>query len=177
MSESALNYVNYVFRNRENDSAFRAAMKNATKENLEWKAWPYIEKFLHEDLKNDKKRHIYALVGEAVAKSGRKGNGALSFGRAMRVAESSNGKGDSYSLRMCRILSFDNLDDLLDVFRESLTFLDSRNVSLDYSAVLDDLLQARFENNYERIKARWASDYFRKADKEDSEDKEGKECF
>ncbi len=163
MSEASMNFVNYIFKNKENDSAFRAAMKNAAKENLEWKAWPYIERFIG-DITNKDKRHIYAIVGEAVAKSHRNSNGTLSFGRAMRTVENDEGGEDSYSPRMARILSYDDLDDLLDVFKQVLAFLDSRDVNLDYSSVLDDLLKAKFENNREQLKARWASDYLRKGE-------------
>ena len=163
MNEVSEKYVNYVFENKENDAAFRAAMKNATKDSLEWKAWPYIERFIG-DINNKDKRHIYALVGEAIAKSRKSSNGTLSFGKAMRAVQNDGGEsGDtSYSPRMARVLSFDDLDDLLDTFKQILAFLDSRDIALDYVAVLDDLLQARFEDSHERLKARWASEYLRK---------------
>lgn len=161
MSEATLNYVNYVFRNRDKDASFRAAMRNATKENLEWKAWPYIERFVG-DINNKSRRDVYAVVGEAIAKSSKNSNGTLSFGRAMRAVENDDGRESQYSPRMARILSFDDLNDLIDVSKQTLMFLDSRDVNLDYAAVLDDLLQARFEDNHERLKARWASDYLRK---------------
>lgn len=163
MSELSAKYVNYVFENKENDAAFRAAMKNATKESLEWKAWPYIERFIG-DINNKDKRHIYAIVGEVIAKSRKSSNGTLSFGKAMRAVQNDSGESEeiSYSPRMARVLSFDDLDDLLDTFKQILAFLDSRDISLDYVSVLDDLLQARFEDNREKLKARWASDYLRR---------------
>lgn len=160
MSETSLNYVNYIFKNKEKDVALCVAMKNATKENLEWKAWPYIENFI-KDINNSNKRHIFAIVGEAIAKSHMDNNGTMSFGKAMRAVESEKDKDVPYSPRMARILSFDDLDDLLDVFRQVLSFLGSKDISLDYAAVLDDLLQASFENDHEKLKARWASDYLR----------------
>ncbi len=165
MGEASLNFVNYVFENKEKDSALRSALKNATKENLEWRAWPYIERFIG-NINNTDKRHIFALVGESIAKSKNKSNGKLSFGRAMFVVQNParDGKDTDYSPRMTRVLSFDDLDDLLDVFKQLLPFLDSHDISLDYASILDDLLMARFEENYEKLKAKWASDYFKKGE-------------
>ncbi len=163
MSETSVNFVNFVFEKKENDSAFRAAMKNATNENLAWRAWPYIERFIGNISDNDR-RHIFALVGESIAKNKNESNGELSFGKAMSVVQDkdTNDEKTDYSPRMARVLSFDGLDDLLCVFKQLLPFLDSRDISLNYALILDDLLLARFEKNYESLKAKWASDYFKK---------------
>lgn len=163
MSETSVNFVNFVFEKKKNDSAFRATMKNATNEKLEWKAWPHIEKFIG-NINDSDRRHIFALVGESIAKSKNESNGELSFGKAMYVVQDkdANDKKPDYSPRMVRVLSFDSLDDLLGVFKQLLPFLDSRDISLNYALILDDLLLARFEKNYESLKAKWASDYFKK---------------
>jgi len=95
MSEGSLNFVNFVFENKEKDSALRSALKNATKENLEWRAWPYIERFIG-NINNTDKRHIFALVGESIAKSKNKSNGKLSFGRAMFVVQNTVRDGEYY---------------------------------------------------------------------------------
>lgn len=162
MSEVSENYVNYVFEKKEKDKAFRAAMRNATRENFEWKAWPYIATFTGKNMRIKDIRHIYAIIGKAIAKSHKSKNGDVSFGRAMQLVEKDGKDFSKVSARMARILSFDEFDDLIDVLEPVLTLIEARNINLNYAELLDDLFQGRFEDRREQLKARWASDYFGK---------------
>ena len=62
MSQNESSFIDYVFDRKESVSSFRAALKNATVSNLEWKAWGIINSFA-KDLSDNYERETYALIG------------------------------------------------------------------------------------------------------------------
>lgn len=162
-------FVNYVFDRKENDSAFRAIMKQSVVESLEWKSWSTIEKFI--DNLNDKyERDAFILIGSSIAKCQDKSNGSVSLGKAIAIASKDNENNKEFTPRFMRILSCSSIDELIDVLRPTLSFLNSKGIHLNYSDILSDILKFRFgEDSKNKIKAKWASEFLSKEEPNVSE--------
>ncbi|MGN1189869.1 MAG: type I-E CRISPR-associated protein Cse2/CasB [Candidatus Ornithospirochaeta sp.] len=157
-------FVDYVFERKESDSSFRANLKSAIVSNLEWKAWRIIDLFAN-DLSDNNEREAYALVGSSIAKSQRKTNGTIKLGKAIREASKDTGDETNFPPRLLRLLSANSTEELLDVMRPTLSFLESKNIALDYKQILHDILQFRYgEDARMNVKTRWASEFLAKED-------------
>ena len=155
-------FVNYIFDRKENDSAFRATMKQSAIESLEWKSWSIIEKFIG-NLSDKYKRESFILIGSAIAKCQNKSNGTTKLGKAMAIASKDKGNNEEFPPRFMRILSCSSIDELIDVLRPTLSFLNSKGIQLDYSDILSDIMNFRFEEDAKnKVKAKWASEFLSK---------------
>ena len=162
MSQNESSFVDYVFDRKESVSSFRAALKTATVSNLEWKAWGIINSFA-KDLSDTYERETYALIGSSIAKSQRKNNGEISLGKAIKMASKDTGDETIFPPRLLRLLSANSPEELLDVIRPTLSFLESKNISLNYKKILHDILQFRYgEDARMSIKSKWASEFLSK---------------
>ena len=162
MIHNGKTFVEYVFERKESDSSFRAALKSATAPNLEWKAWAIINNFT-KDLSDKTERETYALIGSSIAKSHQKENGKTTLGRAIRIASKETNDETTIPPRLLRLLSANSTDELLDVMRPTLSFLQSKEIPLDYDRILKDILSFRFgEESRTYVKSKWASEFLSK---------------
>lgn len=165
MDNKESSYVNYVFDRKEIDNAFRANLKHAYSENLEWKAWNLIERFV--DLNDTTKRKAYILIGSSISKSHQKNNGSIKFGKAMAIALKDSDK-DELPTRFAKILSCSSVDDLIDALRTTITFVNSKGIELDYADLLTDILQFQYEDSRLKVKTKLASEFLSKENEDDS---------
>lgn len=149
-------FVDYIFERIGYDKGFRAELRRADGSISEWKVWPLIQRFFGR-VDNELERKTYVLIASAIAKSGQAKNGSVGLGTAMRLV--SKEEKNEFPIRFQRILSSDNLDDLLRVMRSTLQFISSKGICMDYKSLLKQLLEYKFENSRERIRYAWASDY------------------
>ena len=160
-------FVDYVFERISKDKGFRADLRRADNKAYEANIWPVLNRFIG-NLDDSSLRMAYAMVGAAIGKSGYKANGTVGLGRAFWMI-SGKESGDDFSPRFMRILSSDNIDDLLQILRPSLSFILSAGINLDFKRLLSDLISYRYgDESRDRIRASWASDYLRREEAEDA---------
>ena len=164
MNQIGNEFVDLVFERKRSDSSFRAIMKSAAVPSLEWKAWTVINRFV-KNLDDTIEREAYALVGSSIAKSHFVSNGVNGIGKAIRIASKETDDKNVFPPRLLRLLSANSSEELIDIMRPLLSFLDSKGIALDYKKILEDILQFRYgEDARMKVKSRWASDYFSKGE-------------
>lgn len=173
MYRNVIDYVNEIFKRKEDDVAFRANMRHASSENLEWKAWNLIGRFSFIDLKDTSERKTYILIGSSISNSKQKNNGCVKLGEALSLAtkeEKKSQEKNKYKLpaRFARVLSCSSLDELINVLRSTLTLISSKEIELDYADLLTDILNFQYEDSILEIKAKWVSNYLSKEMENDS---------
>ena len=149
-------FVDYLFEICSRDKGFRADLRRADNPAFEWKIWPVINRFAG-SLEPDDIRKAYAIIGSAIGKSGQSRNGNIGIGRAFRFI--SKGDAGKFPSRFMRLLSSNDLSDLLMVLRPVLSYISSEDIALDYKGLLKSILGFRYEESRNRIKACWAADY------------------
>ena len=84
-------------------------------------------------------------------------NGSQSLGRALQMCNAEPGKIDeSVERRLRRILACNSRKELIPVLRSIIRYVQNcEKVSLDYERLLRDILYFN-----EKVKIRWASDYY-----------------
>ena len=169
MSTRETGFAEYVFSRKEKDSGFRACLKQASSDSLEWKSWAIIQRFVT-DLSNESERKAFVLIGSSIAKSHAVRNGNVGLGKAFAIASRKAGYNDEFPPRFMRVLSCTSVSELIDVLRPSLSFLDSKMIPLDYGEILSDILRFRYgEEAIINVKARWTADFLSKEDTDVSE--------
>lgn len=155
-------FVADIFKRKQSDTAFSAALKRADNENLEWKAWEYLYKYIP-DLNNEVKRKSFSLIAASIAKSSMTENGTIRLGRAMKLVSGTTNDTE-YSPRFMRLLSCESLDELIDILRQTLSLVRSKGISFDYVSLLYDLLGFSNPEKQNDIKAHWAMDFLKKVE-------------
>lgn len=143
MSTRETSFAEYIFSRKEKDSGFRACLKQAASDSLEWKSWTIIQRFVP-DLSNENERKAFVLIGSSIAKSHAKSNGNVGLGKAFAIASKKSGEKDEFPPRFMRVLSCNSISELIDVLRPSLSFLDSKMIPLDYGEILSDVLRFKY---------------------------------
>ena len=157
-------FVDYLFKICSRDKGFRADLRRADNPAFEWRIWPVINRFAG-SLESDDIRKAYAIIGSAIGKSGQSRNGNIGIGKAFRFISKGDAgkfpKGDAgkFPPRFMRLLSSNDLSDLLMVLRPVLSYISSEDIALDYKGLLKSILGFRYEESRNRIKACWAADY------------------
>jgi len=155
-------FVNHVFDmvHVKQDSGFAAKMKKADNEVTEVQSWELLARWT--DLENSRRTKCFALIGAAAARSKRSLNGSLGLGRAlwMSLEDKTEIEKSSAAARLRRILACQDCLELVRILRSTLRFLESKEIVLDYSLLLEELLWFDSETNRERYRARWAMDFF-----------------
>lgn len=155
-------FVSHIFEmvHEKNDSGFSAKMKKADNEVTEVQSWELLARWT--DLENNKRTKCFALIGAAAARSNRSINGELGLGRALWLSleDRTEIEKSSAAARLRRILSCQDSLELVRILRSTLRFLESKEIALDYSLLLEQLLLFDFDTSRERCRARWAMEFF-----------------
>lgn len=170
-NEKSKKYVEYVLRSARADKGFAARMKKADNEATEYQSWEILSNWI--DLEYHRDRRAYGLVGASLARANMSSDGFLGLGKALNtVFYQENGSGDisksSAAVRLRRLLACHNAEELIGILRSMLRFLESKDIKFSRAQILDDILWFDHDNSRERIRTRWAQDFFRAMEKEDS---------
>lgn len=123
------------------------------------------------DLERDDERQPFALIGAALSRDKRGQDGGLGLGAALRRCVEDEEQG---AARLRRLLVCRRQDEVCRVLRPLLSLLAAREAPLCHARLLDDLLAFRFEEARQRIRLRWAREYYGHAD--EAETPEGEAC-
>lgn len=170
MSNSrAEDFVTYVIRNvsSDKDKGFGAKMRKSDNDATEFQAWEILAKWV--DLERQGERRAFALIGASLARLKPLSNGSLSIGGALRQAHLLEGSSteldkSSTALRVNRILACRDQEEIINIIRPTLRYIESKGILLDYSQLLNEIVWFNNENSRERTRARWAKHFFKKGE-------------
>ncbi len=157
-------FVDYLFSLKGKDKGLVAYFKRADKEVSEWKIWQVLYRF-GVDLQYDDERRAFALIGACIAKSKQNTNGSVGLGRAFHIA--TDKEDGNFSPRFMRVLSAENINELIVVLRPSLAYLTAKCGNLDFGGILYDILA--FKNNRDDVRKRWAENYLGDVEEDENE--------
>ena len=155
-------FVSYVISKISSDLGARAAFSRADNPDTASIAWEYLVSWC--DLANSRERNAYALIAAAIAKGRIEQNIAgKDIGKCLGIISRNEHNGDisdnqsPEQRRLRRLLACDTSEELTEVLRSVLRYLQSKDVAtqLDYAKTLNDVL---FWN--ERVKINWCKGFF-----------------
>jgi CRISPR system Cascade subunit CasB len=144
------------------NTALRAALRRADSS-----SWEYLTCFC--DIANKKQVRAFALIGASLAYARPVDQGALSLGAALvrcyDTEEAAGDKRDAARQKLNRLVSCTTIQEVITMLRPILRLINSKDVQLDYIRLLKELVFCSDERFHDRIKPRWAKDfYYRKED-------------
>lgn len=152
-----LEIVENAFKRKQEDSAFRSALKKADNPDTAYMCWEYLAGY-GVNIQFENRRLPFETVLSAVAKSSITANGCLKLGEAILAAFDNDRENAPARARLRRILACDSIEELCQVLKSVLQFIGSKGIALDYAKLLKELRW--FENNPEQTKAMWAQSFF-----------------
>ena len=154
--EEKTSVVQSVFLRMKSDSAFRAALKRADNPAMEYQSWEYLADY-GVQLDKDYVRLPYATVFAAMAKSGMESDGIYGLGQALCAAYDWDKESEPGRSKLRRIIACSDVAELCSVLRSVLQFIASKNVSVCYQSLLDDLIHF---GDGEWVKSKWAQQFY-----------------
>ena len=151
------------------DTSFGALLRRADNPATEYQSWEYLCRWC--DIEKSWKYKPYALVGAALARAKQQTNGHLGIGRAIAQCYSDEGKSNGNEqpaarAKLRRLLACDTAEEACGILRSLLSLIGSRNIQLNYAGLLKDLLYSNEWFN-DRVKAKWARDFYYKKKEEE----------
>lgn len=157
------NFVKFVMeRITQKDNGAVAALKRADNPATEYQSWEYLARFV--DIEKSYERLPFATIGSAIAKAKIEQNGTVRIGQAIAKCyddgQNSGKDNDQAKAKLRRLLACETTEEACRVLRPLFSLIDSKaGVLLDYVKLLDDLCYFQFNN--QRVKSRWAQDFYR----------------
>lgn len=159
VDNKSLAYVNYIINCCKNNG-IRAALKRADNPATEYQSWDVLAGFKI-NLEFENQRIPYAAIGAAIARAKIELNGTTKIGYAIARCYDDGNASDQAKSKLRRLLACDTVSEACRILRPLLALIDSRaNSTVDYAALLNNLLWFSNEDNQNLIKARWAQDFY-----------------
>lgn len=166
-NDRSVSFVNYVIHeiNDDKGKGFGAKLRKADNENTEYQSWEILSRWVNIEWDSDRK--AFALIGASMARAKPSEDGKFSVGEALRMVHLRDKDiGDieksPSALRLRRILACKEKDELLDILKPIIRYVESNGIVLHYVRLLDEILWFNNERSREKTRARWAQDFFRK---------------
>lgn len=160
----AKRFVSYVIERSKIDNGFAARLKRADNPATEYQSWELLAGFGVE-LEKAWRRLPYCIVGAALAKAKPETDGTYPLGTAIAESFEKGNESDPAKARLRRLLACTSTTEVCRILRPLLALMASRGVTPNFSQLLKELLQFS-GNNQERIRARWAQDFYHRTDAE-----------
>ncbi|MGL5336084.1 MAG: type I-E CRISPR-associated protein Cse2/CasB [Enterovibrio sp.] len=162
-------FVTEICKRCQNNKGLAARLRRADNPATEYQCWETLAQF-NVNLEFADRRLPYALIAASIARSKQAANGDLPFGRAIAQSFSDGSGSDQAIARLRRVLACSDIVELCQILRPLLTLIQSRiTQQIDFASLLQDLLW--FDHNSERVKARWAQQFYGKTEQEVAEKK------
>lgn len=160
-------FVGYLFTRCQEDKGFAARLRRADNPATEYQSWDTLCRFgINLELESERLPH--ALIAAAIARADQQSNGGLSLGQAVARAFPDGSQSDQAKARIRRLLACDDVSEVCLILRPLLSLIRSRvKAPVDYVRLLNDLRW--FNHNSERVKARWAQEFYHRLAEEESE--------
>lgn len=158
-TDRATKFVNRVIEKCQDDHGFGAKMRRAANPDLEYDAWGFLAAF-NVDITNDGERLPFTLVGSAIAQAKPDNDGAASLGLALAGCYN-KGNADQGEMRLRKLLACSTKTEVCRALRHILRLIFQNSVNpISYASLLNDLFYFNADGQ-ERIKLKWASDFYR----------------
>lgn len=158
----SLAFVDYIIR-RSKDNGVAAALRCADNPATEFKSWGVLADF-GVPIDREDRRIPYATVAAAISRAKASGNGSRKIGLAIAGCYDDGNQSDQARMRLRRLLACDSTEEASKILRPLMKMMESRGVSgIDYASLLDDLLWFDNEPSRQRIKSRWAQQFYNKS--------------
>lgn len=155
-------FVQYLFERicQKKDKGFAAKLKKGDNEATEIQSWEILARWV--DLEKVLEVKAFGLVGAAVARSSQQKDGSYGLGKALWLSleDKKDAESSSAAARLRRLLSCQDRLELMRILRPTIGFLQSKEISMDYSRLLDEILLFDGDNSRERVRTRWAMEFF-----------------
>lgn len=153
-------FVDYIIKCCQTDKGVRAALRRADNLATEYQSWGILAGF-NINLEYENQRLPYATIAAAIAREEVDRNGALGIGSGIARCYEDGNASDQAKAKLRRLLACDNIPEACRIVRPLFSLMASRGTAtLNYAQILDDLLWFGREENQNRIKARWAQDFY-----------------
>ena len=157
----ALQFVQKMLEQSSEDKGLRATLRLAANPNTESRAWPVLIRW-GVDVSGPEK-DAYCLVMALAARYTGKTDGTLSLGEALRECFANDNESSGASSRLRRLFTCDSVQEAKLVLRPMLSLIQSRIPDrLCLSELLEDLIQFNREWSRQKVKTKWAMDFYRK---------------
>lgn len=157
-------FVSYVIERIKQDNGFAARLKRADNPATEYQSWEFLARF-GVDLEKPWQRLPYCIVGAALARAKPETNGQLPLGVAIGACFDDGNKSDQAKARMRRLLACTSTAECCRILRPLLALMASRGKTPNFIQILDQL-QWYSGNGLEKVRARWAQDFYRRVDED-----------
>lgn len=149
-----------------------ARLRKAESETTESQAWEALSRWI--DLEKPWERQAYGLIGASLSRLKSVKDGSLGLGGALRFLWVKRGgetkiEDSSEAMRLRRLLSCRDQNEALDVIRPLLRYLTGQDVPISHAILLEDLLWFNIDASQERIKLRWAKEFYVKSGEEEDD--------
>lgn len=162
MSERNQSFVDYVIRLITDNKGIAAALRRADNPNTEYQSWEVLAGF-GVQLDNENQRLPFATVAADIARVKPLVNGSVTIGQAIARSYDDGNQSDQAKAKLRRLLACDTTSEVCRILRPLLSLIASKGgISLDYIALLNDLLWFSHDDSRQRIKARWAQQFYGK---------------
>lgn len=151
-------FVHYVISRCQQDNGFAARLRRADNPATEYQSWELLAGF-NVDLEKEWQRLPYCVVAAAIAKAKPEVDGQLGLGAAIAACYDDKSQSDQAKAKLRRLLACANTTEVCAILRSLLALINSRNVKLNFSKLLDDLLWFSGDGR-ERIRSRWAQNFY-----------------
>lgn len=153
-------FIRYVIDHIKKDNGFAARLRRADNPATEYQSWELLAEF-GVDLEKAWQRLPYCTVGAALARAKPEVNGALPLGAAIAACFTDGNQSDQAKARLRRLLACTSTAECCRILRPLLALMASRGVTPDFNQLLEQL-QGYSEQRQQRIRARWAQDFYRR---------------
>jgi CRISPR system Cascade subunit CasB len=147
-------FIDYVLQRSKHDTGFSAKLRRADNPDTEYQSWEYLSRWC-KDFNNDHKRTCYAVVAAGLARMKKSTDKPISLGTIVFMCSSNS------DMRLRRLLACD-FNEICQWVHPILRLAESKGVCPNFAQLLNDLLYFN-----DRIKKRWALDFYKKKENED----------
>ena len=153
-------FVDYIVNRCLADNSLCAALKRADNPATEYQSWEVLASF-SVNLEYENQRLPHAAIAAAIARAKVKKNGTVRIGRAIARCYEEGNVSDQAKVKLRRLLACDSVAEVCRILRPLFSLIEARgNIALDYASLLNDLLWFGHDDAQQRIKARWAQDFY-----------------
>ena len=153
-------FVQYVLERAKIDAGFAAKLRRADNPDTAEQSWGILAQF-GVNLERDNEYLPFALIGAALCRTDYDKDGASNLGSALAASfDDFDRETNPASSRLRRLLACSNIREACRILRPILSLINSKSgKQLCYANLLNDLLYFNSAGQ-ERIKKRWAMDFY-----------------
>lgn len=156
----SLSFVEYIINRCDASNGLRAALRRADNPSTEYQSWEVLAGF-NINLEYENERLPYVTIAADIARTNATKNGSTKIGQAIARCYSEGNADDQAKMKLRRLLACGTVTEACRILRPLFGLIEARaDVSLDYASLLNDLIWFGYEDNENRVKARWAQAFY-----------------